>query len=78
MLHLISLSIIILFLFLTAWAGTKFYEINMQKKDIATIKFLILISFIISVIIIFLLFKDFNARIPQDSHSQPQIEKVAR
>ena len=78
MLYLITLSIILLFLFLTAWAGTKFYEINMQKKDIATIKFLILISFLISAIIMFLLFKDFNARLPQETHSQPQIEKVAR
>lgn len=78
MLYLTFLSIILLFLFLTAWAGTKFYEINMQKKDIATIKFLILSSFLISAIIIFLLFKDFNARLPQETYSQPQIEKVAR
>ena len=78
MLYLISLSIIILFLFLTAWAGTKFYEINMQKKDIATIKFLILSAFVISAIIMFLLFKDFNARLPQETHSQLPIEKVAR
>jgi TRAP-type C4-dicarboxylate transport system permease small subunit len=78
MLYLISLSIILLFLFLTAWAGTKFYEINMQKKDIGAIKFLILSAFVISAIIMFLLFKDFNARLPQETHNQPQIEKVAR